>query len=52
VSRPQAVGDGLELIAAARGQTKVTALLGKGFGGRSPYTFRSTGDQDALAAQM
>ena len=48
----KALGNGLELIAAASRQAKVAAFFGKGLGGRSPNALRGAGDQDAFAAQM
>jgi hypothetical protein len=52
VSRSQALGNGLELIAAAGRKAQVAAFFGKGFGGRSPNALRGAGDQDAFVAQM
>ena len=52
VRRSQALGQRLELIAAAGGQQQMAAFLGEGFGGRGADALRCAGDQDALAAQM
>jgi hypothetical protein len=52
VRRTQAVGERLQLIAAAGGEEQMTAFLGKGFGGRGADALRCAGDEDALAAQM
>jgi hypothetical protein len=52
VRRAQALGQRLQLIAAAGGKAEMAAFFGKGFGGGRTDAFRCAGDQDALAAQM
>ena len=52
VRRAQAVGQRLQLIAAAGGEQEMAAFLGKGFGGGRANALGGAGDQDALAAQM
>src|SRR5262249_7061197 len=52
VLRSQAVGERLQLVAAAGGETKVTTFLGEGFGGGCADAFGGAGDENAFAAQM
>ena len=52
VGRAQALGQRLQLIAAAGREHDVTAFLGEGLGGGSANALRCAGDQDTLAAQM
>jgi hypothetical protein len=52
MSRSQAFGQRLQLLAAARREPEMSAFFGKGFGGSRADALRCAGDQHALAAQM
>jgi hypothetical protein len=52
VCRAQAIGQCLQLIAAAGGQHDMGAFFGERLGGGRADALRCARDQDALAAQM